>query len=528
MRVNAVMFSRVSTREQAEEGYSLQAQEKLIKEYAEKKDYSVVKVFSVPESARGLQERKLFNELLVYLDNHSNIKVVVCEKVDRITRNFKDAVKLDEWLNADENRQIHFVKQNLIIHKLAKSNEKFMWDIYLAMARQYSNNLSEEARKGLLEKVEQGWYAGSHKRGYKTVGEMGRKTWLIDNSNSEANFIKKAFEFYSTGNYTLRTLSLALHKLGWLDKKGEPIHIGELHKLLSDCFYCGEFTWKEKHYPNAKHPKLISKETFYLVQDLLHRQFKAGKYRKHAFLFGDGFVVCDCGRCVTWELQKGHHYGRCTKFKTNCARKKYIKEEIIENKILEVLDSFIIQNPRILEWVRKALKESHKDENNFHLDTINYLEARKNLLENRLSMLYDDRLDGRITKEFYDQKRKQYEDQIELLIESINQHTKANIDYMKLGMNIFELSQRGREIYQNKAFLQEKKELLHFIFSNLKIKNDEIVPTFQNGFQVIAERAKKGNWQALVDDFRTANWLQIVPYPEIVYQKSRQFLQIQS
>src|SRR3990167_10248377 len=133
MRVNAVMFSRVSTREQAEEGYSLQAQEKLIKEYAEKKDYSVVKVFSVPESARGLQERKLFNELLVYLDNHSNIKVVVCEKVDRITRNFKDAVKLDEWLNADENRQIHFVKHNLIIHKLAKSNEKFMWDIYLAM-----------------------------------------------------------------------------------------------------------------------------------------------------------------------------------------------------------------------------------------------------------------------------------------------------------------------------------------------------------------------------------------------------------
>lgn len=53
-------------------------------------------------------------------------------------------------------RQIHFVKQSLIIHKDAKSSEKFMWDIYLALARQYSNNLSEEAKKGLNEKAEQG------------------------------------------------------------------------------------------------------------------------------------------------------------------------------------------------------------------------------------------------------------------------------------------------------------------------------------------------------------------------------------
>ena len=215
------------------------------------------KAFSVPESAKGEQKRRLFNDLLNYLDKHHDIKIVVCEKVDRITRNFKDAVRLDDWLNKNEERQIHFVKQNLIIHKNAKSNEKFMWDIYLAMARQYTNNLSEEAKKGMLEKAEQGWYPRSRKRGYKTIGEMGRKTWIRDKSNSEAEYIKRAFDLYSTSNYTLCTLSLELYKQAWTDEKGEPIHIGVLHQLLSDCFYCGEFVWKGKHYLNGKHKRLV-------------------------------------------------------------------------------------------------------------------------------------------------------------------------------------------------------------------------------------------------------------------------------
>ena len=165
MKIKTVLFARVSTREQADEGYSLPAQEKLLNEYAYKKDLCLVKRFSVPESASGKQERKLFNELVDYIYNTKDIKVVICEKVDRITRNFKDAVKLQDWLEEDEERQIHFVKQNLIIHKNSRSTDQLMWDIFLSLARNYSNNLSEETKKGMNEKAEQGHYPGNHKRG---------------------------------------------------------------------------------------------------------------------------------------------------------------------------------------------------------------------------------------------------------------------------------------------------------------------------------------------------------------------------
>lgn len=95
----AILWARVSTKEQAEEGYSLDAQIKMLRDYAFKNSLKIVKEFIVSESATGRQERKKFNEMLEYLENHLEIKHLVCEKVDRITRNFQSAVKLDSWLN---------------------------------------------------------------------------------------------------------------------------------------------------------------------------------------------------------------------------------------------------------------------------------------------------------------------------------------------------------------------------------------------------------------------------------------------
>lgn len=61
-------------------------------------------------------------------------------------------------------------------------------------------------------------------------------------------------------------------------------------------------------------------------------------------------------------------------------------------------------------------------------------------------------------------------------------------------MNLFELAQKGRELYEKQANLNEKKELLNLVFSNLKINGEKVVPTPHNGFEVVFARAKDGNW----------------------------------
>lgn len=491
----AILFARVSTREQAEEGYSLPAQEKLIEGYASNNNFLIVKKFSIPESASGKQERRLFDQLLKYIEKNKKVKILLCEKVDRITRNFKDAVKLDDWLNKDEERQVHFVKQNLIVHKNARSHEKFQWDIYLALARQYSNNLSEETKKGLYEKAQQGWYPGNKKRGYKTVGEIGQKIWVVDESCNDHKFIEMAFVFYDTGNYTLRTLVKELAKQGWT-KNGKPaVPVSELHRLLSDPFYCGEFIFGGNHYKKAKHKPLVSKELYYRVQERLQRKIKAGKYKKHLYLFGGGLMTCgECGRTITFERQKGHHYGRCTRHNTSCSQRRYTREEEIDGQVVNILDGFKIKNKRILEWVRKALKEANKDKKSFHAEIMQDLNNKRQRIEKKLDKLYEDRLDEKITKGFYERNQSKWENELDNVITSIDKHAQANIDYQKLGMNIFELSQKGREIYKKKASDIEKRELLQFVFLNLSLKDKKVNYTAHNGFEVIAERAKDGNW----------------------------------
>lgn len=170
--MKTILFCRVSSKEQEETGYSLPAQEKLLTEYSEKKDFKIDKIFSISESASGKTQRKFFDEMLAYV-RKNNIKNIICEKVDRLTRNLKDAVEINDWIAEDSERQVHLVKDSLILHKESRSQEKLNWNVRLIFAQNYIDNLSEEVKKGQKEKIAQGWIPCRAKLGYKTVGEKG-------------------------------------------------------------------------------------------------------------------------------------------------------------------------------------------------------------------------------------------------------------------------------------------------------------------------------------------------------------------
>ena len=108
--------------------------------------------------------------------------------------------------------------------------------------------------------------------------------------------------------------------------------------------------------------------------------------------------------------------------------------------------------------------------------------------------MYDDKVDGLISKETYLQKQAEYEQQLNDLIDAKQKNSNANINYLKLGFSIFELAQVGREVYEKQATDNEKRELLNFVFSNFKLNEEKLVPTPHNGFEVVFARAQKGNW----------------------------------
>ena len=95
--------------------------------------------------------RTAFGEMVAYLKAHPSIRVMLVEKTDRLYRNLKDWVTVDEL-----DVEIHFPKEGVVLSRESRSSEKFMHGIKVLMAKNYIDNLSEEARKGMQEKAEQG------------------------------------------------------------------------------------------------------------------------------------------------------------------------------------------------------------------------------------------------------------------------------------------------------------------------------------------------------------------------------------
>src|SRR2546430_2046512 len=112
----AVIYARVSSKEQEREGFSIPAQLKLLHESASRNAFSVVKEFIDIETAKA-SGRQNFEEMVRFLKNNRECGNVLVEKTDRLYRNLRDAVTLE-----DLDIEIHMVKEGQIISKDAKSH----------------------------------------------------------------------------------------------------------------------------------------------------------------------------------------------------------------------------------------------------------------------------------------------------------------------------------------------------------------------------------------------------------------------
>lgn len=551
--MKAVLYCRVSSREQEKTGYSLPAQKKLLEEYAEKRGFKVAKVFSVSESASGSKRRKIFEEMMGYTKKH-NIKIIAVEKIDRLTRNLKDAARANDWLNESSERELHFVKENTVITESSKSHEKFIWSIKASVAQFYTDNLSEEVKKGQAEKISQGWLPTKPPLGYKTIGEKGHKIHIID--EEVAPLLGKMFKLYSTGQYSLSKLREVVYEEGLRTRGGNKLAKSRLATLLGDPFYYGKIRWNDKIYAGKQEP-IINRELFDKVQNTL-RSKSTPKYRKHFYLF-KGLIRCaECKGTITWEKQKGIIYGHCNGYK-DCSQKTWVKEDEVEKQFAEVFKYFELQNPRLAEWVRKALKEIHKDKIEYHESTLQGLEKERQRAQQRLDKLYDDKLDEKITTDFYERKRQEYEEERDAVVAAIERHNKASDEYSELGLNIYELSQKSIEIYQNTS-VEVKRKLIGLVFNKLYLDRGVLSVEYSEPFKIlfnavqatncskdaeyielgrrIFERAVNGSNKGKIrhfddgfrpvlarwDDFITTDWLKILKYPDYTISQTEELL----
>jgi site-specific DNA recombinase len=477
-----VIYARVSSKEQ-EEGFSIPAQLDLLRAYADNNNMTVVKEYVDVETAKEAGRTK-FGEMSDFLkgqakaDNTEGCQTILVEKTDRLYRNPRDWIDLE-----DMKVNIHFVKENVIITPDSHSSEKFMHGIKVLMAKNYIDNLGEEASKGMARKAKEGLWPSVAPLGYLNVEIEGKRT--INRDPDRYKLIRRMFELYATGNYSMKDLVQPLFDEGLRSRKGKKVNKSTIEVLLKNPLFYGVVEWKGERFDGAHEP-IINKSLFDQVKTMIgeRRQKPQGKH-KYDWAFR-GLVRCGhCGCSLVPEIKKKiYTYYRCTGYKGKCPE-KYLREEDLDRMFGEVIKAVNIDE-EVADWIVAALKSSHADERKYHSETIDRLRKQYDRLQNRVDTAYEDKLDNVITATEFERKCVGWRaEQVEVK-KSLEEQEKANVAYIESGVRIIELSKNALDLYNSRPML-EKRKVLEILLSNCSYKDGQLHPEYRKPFDLIAK-----------------------------------------
>jgi len=345
---NAVIYLRVSTKEQAErggnaEGFSIPAQREACKRKATELGLTIDAEFiDAGESARSADRPEL-QKMLTYLAENS-VGAVIVHKVDRLARNRADDLQITLAIQ-QAGAQLVSVTENID----DTPQGKLIHTIFSGLAAFYSDNLATEVIKGTKQKVLSGGTPMMAPIGYinapAIINGVESRTVVLD--DERAPLIRWAFTAYATGDWTLHRLAEELTLRGLVKRPtrkraAEPLSGKQLMTVLKNPYYTGIVTWQKVQYP-GNHPKLVTEETFQQVQQVLaaHRQSAERSYRHRHYLAGT--VHCgDCGKKLIYMVSRGragqqYGYWGCLGRHTyrNGCQLPYLPEEVVEDKVIE-------------------------------------------------------------------------------------------------------------------------------------------------------------------------------------------------
>jgi site-specific DNA recombinase len=481
----AFSYARVSSREQEREGYSIPAQRKLLSGYAKGRGFRVQQEFIDVESAKN-PGRKEFTKMLDLLRSDSGCRIVLVEKTDRLYRNRADALMFEDLIET-RGVEVHLVKEGRIIGKDSRSQDKFMHDIHVAVAKHYVENLKEEVKKGMREKAEQGLYPGRAPFGYKN----NSLTRAIDVDERRAPILRRVFELYASGNHSLTSLQRTM-----FEDCGVRINRAYLESILKNPFYIGRFVWRGIEYKGI-HDPLISPELFQSVQDVFSGRHKP-KYRKHSFAFA-GLLTCAHDGCtITTELQKGRYiYYRCSQGRGRCSL-PYMREEVLSDRLGELLKGIYVPE-KIARTIVDSLDSDLQRTESLRQEQAALIRQRLSAVRARMDKIYDDKLEGKISEEFWQRKQNEHRQQERSLEAQLSSVQKPVSGESVLTVErIFELANKAPFLYFTRNSI-ERGQLLKSVLLNCATDGVSLTPTYRKPFDLIFQRAKNEEWSGRED-----------------------------
>lgn len=508
MSKRVAIYCRVSTVEQAEEGYSIDEQNLKIREYCEREGHEIYNLYE----DRGISGKNITNrpgiKQLLHDVTENKFDLVIVWKLNRISRKLLDILNIVELLN----------KHNIAFRSLTENFEtetpsgKLQLNIMGAIGEFERETIAENVKMGLLARAREGRWNGGVVLGYDLVelpnDGKKRKNTRLEINEKEANTVKRIFELYSQG-YGYKAVVNRVNKEGYKTKRNKQFAVSTVKEILQNPVYIGKIRynvrqdWGKKRRSNinanpilsdGQHEPIIDMQTWNKVQVILKERSK-----KHNKVYDSEFPltgilkcpVCGAGMTISRSTsrrkdgtKKVLEYYSCGNWKnkgTAVCNSNSIRVEVADEYVLNKIMN-LINDKVILRKVVDNINRNKSTKIKPILEELNSLTKeidKLNIKKNKNIELFED---GILDKTELSTRVKSINDDIEKL-KYREQELRQEVQLAEGEPVPFELindvMKKFKEVFLNMSTSQQRKQLIHLLVSQITMNEKREIDSIE-------------------------------------------------
>lgn len=493
------IYTRVSTIEQSEEGYSIDEQERLLRRWAEKNNYEVYNCYSDRGiSGKAIKNRPALKDLLKDAED-KKFDMVIVWKINRISRKLIHVLEISDIL---EKNNIAFKSYSEAFDNSTPSG-KMQFQMMALVGEFERGTIAQNVKMGMCAKAKAGEWCGGQVLGYDLVPvekqQVAKRTKTVLTINErEAESVRFIFNEYASGK-GYKAITNQLNKLGYKTKKGNNFSVGSIRDILTNPVYIGKIrynvrqNWSEKRRRNINtnpiitdgiHKAIIDEKLWDKVQAIL--ESKKGKpsriYDGEYPLTG----ILKCPKCgagmvimrTTNTLKNGDKrriaYYACGNWKnkgTAICNSNAIRVDKANEYVFSKLSELLSDDRMVKIIVDNVNKERIKKVNPAKKD-LSKIDNELEKLDKKRAKLFEAYEDEIITKEEFKVRKdelmkrvKALEEEKAPLLVTLSDDVNEEVPY-ELVKSILE---NFSKVLTESSKREQQKKLLHMIISEITI-----------------------------------------------------------
>ena len=503
------IYCRVSTDEQAEFGYSIDEQKRLLEEWCKANDYIIYKCYSDRGiSGKNIKDRPALKELLSDA-KEGKFDMVISWKINRVSRKLEDVLKIVSLLE----------KNNITFKSYSEPFEtdtpagRMQFQMMALIGEFERGTIAQNVKMGMIAKAKSGNWCGGRVLGYDLVPnnspeEEKKGKNKLEINEKEAEIVRFIFNEYSKGK-GYKAITNQINKLGYKTKKGNNFSVGSIRDILTNPVYIGEIrynvrqNWSEKRRRNinpnpirvkGKHEAIIDRELWDKVQLILESKkgkpsrIYDGEYPLTGILrcpkCGAGMVISRTTNTLADGTKKRIAYYCCGNWKnkgTSVCNSNTIRVDKANEYVFKKIEE-LVSNEAMIKAVVKNINKERKDKVKPAKRLLGDIDKELEKLDKRKRKIFEAYEDDILTKEEFQTRKNELNEKIRILEEekkpllnTISEDVSEEIPYEFIKDILMNFS----KILNSSVSREQQKKLLHMIISEITMNESREIESIK-------------------------------------------------